>query len=217
MKSSQKPFLPLSFYCQVTFKLTQAQETVRYSPVDFVKRPVNWSDQGVCCNQCSDKSCEDFSTAEMEQLNRSSVRFCCKCETMNVDSFTFNSFELYTTNMFSPLSGKENTIDSLDSGILFSPLFTSSPSQPSRKNSQTSNRSKSTPSLNTDSGLNKNCSTKTLRHSLNLRLLTVNCCSVREHSAEFKVALDYAKLDIICGTESWLRSIIQAKNQQKMQ
>ena len=47
--------------------------------------------------------------------------------------------------MFSPLSGMENTIDSLDSGILlqFSPLFTSSPSQPSRKNSQTSNRSKS--------------------------------------------------------------------------
>ena len=39
----------------------------------------------------------------------------------------------------------------------------------------------------------------------NLRILNVNCRSVKENNAEFKAALEYIKPDIICGTESWLR------------
>ena len=39
----------------------------------------------------------------------------------------------------------------------------------------------------------------------NLRILNINCRSVKENNAEFKTALEYIKPDIICGTESWLR------------
>ena len=62
--------------------------------------PVTWSQEGVCCNNCSvwyHKSCEDLSSRNMSYLGRSSVIWhCCKCNSINVDSFTFNSFELNT-------------------------------------------------------------------------------------------------------------------------
>ena len=44
-----------------------------------------------------------------------------------------------------------------------------------------------------------------LPKKLNLRILNVNCRSVKENNSEFKAALQYIKPDIICGTESWLR------------
>ena len=49
----------------------------------------------------------------------------------------------------------------------------------------------------------------------NLRLLTVNCCSIRENKSEFMAALDYIKPDIMCGTESWLRGIKPGKDSDK--
>ena len=49
----------------------------------------------------------------------------------------------------------------------------------------------------------------------NLRLLTVNCCSIRENKSEFTAALDYIKPDIICGTESGLRGIKPGKDPDK--
>ena len=39
----------------------------------------------------------------------------------------------------------------------------------------------------------------------NLRIMNINCRSVKENKSEFKVAVDYIKPDIICGTESWLK------------
>ena len=39
----------------------------------------------------------------------------------------------------------------------------------------------------------------------NLRIMNINCRSVKENKSEFKVAVDYMKPDIICGTESWLK------------
>ena len=75
-------------------------------PSGYCECPVNWTDQGLCCDGYGiwhHKSCGDISTKEMEYLERSSVVWhCCKCD--SVDSFTFNSYELHTTNVFSPLS-----------------------------------------------------------------------------------------------------------------
>ena len=70
-----------------------------------------------------------ISSREMENLNRSSVIWhCCKCDSMNVDSFTYNSFELYTSNAFMPLSDLDITLDSANSSTSSNTLFTSSPS-----------------------------------------------------------------------------------------
>ena len=49
----------------------------------------------------------------------------------------------------------------------------------------------------------------------NLRLLTVNCCSISEHKSEFCASLEYTKPDLICGTESWLKGIKPGKEPSK--
>ena len=54
-----------------------------------------------------------------------------------------------------------------------------------------------------------------LPKQINLRLLKVNCCSIREHKAEFLVGLDYVKPDLICGTESWLKGVKPGKEPSK--
>ena len=45
----------------------------------------------------------------------------------------------------------------------------------------------------------------------NLRILNINCRSVKENNSEFKMAINYIKPDIICGTESWLKGIHPGK------
>lgn len=78
------------------------------NPCGLCERPVTWSCEGVCCDDCSiwhHRSCIELCTYDYELLQRSNVQWmCCKCESKNVDSFTYHSFELYTSNMFSPLS-----------------------------------------------------------------------------------------------------------------
>ncbi|WAR25054.1 hypothetical protein MAR_010758 [Mya arenaria] len=49
----------------------------------------------------------------------------------------------------------------------------------------------------------------------NLRLLTVNCCSIRTNRSEFNAALEYIKPDLICGTKSWLKGVKPGKDPDK--
>jgi len=132
------------------------------------------------------------------------VWHCYKCESIHVDSFTFNSHELTTSNFFLPLSQLDSTFDSVTSSC-FSPIHTSSPRPITSWHSI--NRAPSatkTPSTRSKSG-----------HGFppkqaNLRLLTVNCCSIRINRAEFHTALDYVKPDLVCGgTGSWLKGVKQ--------
>ena len=147
------------------------------------------------------------------------VWHCCKCDSVNVDSFTFNSYELYTTNFFSPLSGTDCSIDTLNSTAPFSPLHTSSPHRKKDFTKTTSISDQNSRNVNTNSMNEQNQTTETsnldLPNKSNLRLLTVNCCSIREHKSEFTAALDYVKPDLICGTESWLRGIQPGKEPSK--
>ena len=87
-------------------------------PCGYLNAQLLGSEQGVCCDECGvwhHKSCGDISAKSMEYLERSSVVWhCCKCNNVNVDSFTFNSHELYMTNFFTPLSGTEYSIDTLN-------------------------------------------------------------------------------------------------------
>ena len=189
-------------------------------PCGYCDCPVNWSDQGVCCDECGvwhHKSCGDISSKEMEYLERSSVVWhCCRCDSVNVDSFTFNSYELYTTNFCSPLSNTDSSIDTLNSTTPFSPLHTSSP-RSKKKSDSTSSKSHNGQSMETNSFADQTQNNKSdfLPNKTNLRLLTVNCCSVKEHKSEFIAALNYVKPDLICGTESWLRGVKPGKEPSK--
>ena len=185
--------------------------------------PVTWSQEGVCCNNCSvwyHKSCEDLSSRNMSYLGRSSVIWhCCKCDSINVDSFTFNSFELNTSNVFNPLLDIDASIDSVDSSC-FSPLQTSSP-QTSNRSRRASHHHSRPPSDTSHSVPGLAESAKSIpesdipKRSTNLRLLTVNCCGLRTNRSEFSAALDYIKPDLICGTKSWLRGVKPGKDPEK--
>ena len=173
--------------------------------------PVTWSQEGVCCNNCSvwyHKSCEDLSSRNMSYLGCSSVIWhCCKCDSINVDSFTFNSFELFTSNIFTPLTDLDTTFKSVASSS-FSQLHTSSPQTAwtnPRHRRQTSTNSSISSSRET--GRSSKTQAEFPMKSTNLRLLTVNCCGIHTNKAEFAAALDYTKPDLVCGTESWLRGI----------
>ena len=146
----------------------------------------------------------------MSYLGRSNVVWhCCKCQSLNVDNFTYNSYELCTTNMFQPLSELDSSIGSVHSNLTFSPLHTSSP----RRASASDRTHKSSVS---NSEIRKDQSDHIeLPKFSNLRLLTVNCCSIGENKTEFIAALDYIKPDLICGTESWLRGIKPGKDPDK--
>ena len=232
--------------------------------------PVNWTQEGVCCNNCSvwyHKSCDDLSSRNMSYIGRSSVIWhCCKCNSINVDSFTFNSFELSTSNVYNPLMHLDSTIDSITSSC-FSPLHASSPhsydTKKTEHHSELPTSNVYNPLIHLDSTIDSITSscfsplhasspysydTKKTKHhstrsqhvnrtplrissktdnstststdqipikSANIRLLTVNCCSVMRNRSEFTAALEYIKPDLICGTESWLRGIKPGKDPER--
>ena len=156
------------------------------------------------------KSCVQISSRNISYYGCSSVVWhCCKCESINVDRFTINSHKLTTSNFFLPLSQLDSTFDSVTAPC-FSPIHTSSPRPITSRHS--SNRAPSatkTPSTRSKS-----------EHGFppkqaNLRLLTVYCCSIRTNMAEFHMALDYAKPDLVCGTESWLKGVKSKKDPEK--
>lgn len=127
---------------------------------------------------------------------------------MNVDSFTYRSFELYTTNMFLPLSHIDDTMESIKSTCTFSPLHTSSPRNKSNNNSKEARNLSNPiirPSIRNGSKRDNSNSTTNIfsfPNKLNLRIMTMNCRSIRDKKSEFTAIVNYAKPDIIIGTES---------------
>ena len=186
-------------------------------PCGLCQAPVTWCQQGMCCDTCDiwyHKSCEGLNSAEMEHLETNSVSWhCFKCNSLNIENFTFHNFIFHTSNVFDPLSFIDSTIDSVWNDP-FSPLHTSSPAQkPSAVSRNSVSKSIASSASNRKSGTTSSvtsglCSKK----NGNLRTLTVNCQSVRSNNTEFKAALTYTKPDIICGTESWLHGIRPGKD-----
>ena len=186
-------------------------------PCGICEQEVTWQCRGICCDSCDiwfHNTCCNVNSFEYLLLNRSNTQWKCpRCDSINVDSFTFNSFELSCYNSFSPLAHADarSSIDSLSSNP-FSPKHTSSPQQRPRRNSSTNSQNtrhrhshprhsqKSTSSTSTDDS-----SVFSLPKKSNLRTLNVNCQSLSGKSGEFQAALQYIKPDIVFGTESWLR------------
>ena len=198
-------------------------KAVSIYPCGYCEKPVNWSHLAVCCDNCSiwyHKSCENLDTEDMSRLGHESVAWhCYKCGNINIDSFTFNSFQLRTSNEYYPLSEDASSIGiaSFSSENPPSPIFISSPKQHGGADSKRPS-SGSVRSHHSTSGSQSSQQTSSTSSNLrtekksNLRVLTVNCCSIRKNKSEFAAAVDYIKPDIICGTESWLSGIKPGMN-----
>ena len=196
-------------------------------PCGVCEDPVTWNCRGVACDNCSvwyHGSCMELCTNDFALLDKSNIQWLChKCESINVDTFTFRSYSLNCSNYYAPIQDPNVTIDSIASSNVFSPLKTSSPTCDNR-----------VPSRNTRSSSNDQAATaneqsykyptnqKTKARKLNssslynlpgknhLRILTINCQRITNKKAELETALNYIKPDIVCGTESWLNQNIKS-------
>ena len=150
---------------------------------------------------------------------------CCKCDSLNVSSFTYHSYEIDNVSYYEPLTTTESFQDSFMSQ--FSPLKTSSPKVTQNRNSVSEDIPRYTQRNNSDSSKtysrisnnsNKKNESSPFLHippKRNLRILTVNCRSIRDKTSEFKATLNYTKPDIVIGTESWLKGIKPGQNPSK--
>ena len=106
-------------------------------PCGLCEQPVTWEHvDGLCCDGCDiwhHRSCIELCSADYDLLSKHShiQWLCCKCESINLSSFTFHSFELSTSNMYQTLPNIDSSVDSLSSDAVFSPLYTSSPAKKS--------------------------------------------------------------------------------------
>ncbi|KAL3876600.1 hypothetical protein ACJMK2_034425 [Sinanodonta woodiana] len=146
-------------------------------PCGLCEIPVTWNCQGVCCDACNiwhHKSCIELCTQDYELLNRPNVQWlCCKCESINVNTFTFRSYEIESSNIYDAITNLDLTLDSIK--YAFSPLRTS----PKSNISISSNTN-----LETQSSKNLKSRTDSNPYDVppkkNLRIMTVNCRSIKE-------------------------------------
>ncbi|CAC5395645.1 unnamed protein product [Mytilus coruscus] len=74
-------------------------------------------------------------------------------------------------------------------------------SSPKGNNSMNNN----TPKSNTSKNRTNSSNVFNIPKKQNLRILTLNCRSIKDKTSEFSAAVNYIKPDIICGTEYWLK------------
>ena len=180
-------------------------------PCGLCETPVTWTCEGVCCECCNiwhHNSCIELCTEDYELLQKSNVQWiCCKCESINVTSFTYHTYELDSSNYYEPLTYPESIMDSFTSTTAFNPIKTSSPK--SHQNLS------GIPSRHSSTNETTGPAMYNISNKKNLRILTVNCRSIRDKNVEFHVTLNYTKPDIVLGTESWLKGIKPGKNATK--
>ena len=184
-------------------------------PCGLCDRNVSATDCVACdgCDVWYHRSCMEIGTADWSLLQHKSVQWIChKCDSINCNSFTFHSYCIDSQNYYQPLS--DISVDPLESPTHFRPLQTSSPRNTSNPlienstNSKIENSKHAYPLLgqpNKQNSTSSNNSSKAPKKK-NLRVLTVNCQSVRSKRADFIALINYHKPDIVCGTESWFTS-----------
>ena len=191
-------------------------------PCGICEQEVTWNCKGICCDSCDiwfHHSCCGINSYEYLLIGRQNTQWKCpRCDSINVDSFTYNSFELSCYNTYSPLAYAENrsVVDSLSSEP-FSPKHTSSPqpntqcSSPTNRNNTRHRSSRSRHSSANHTSHSNDSSVFSLPKKSNLRILNVNCQKLIGKHGELEAALQYIKPDIVFGTESWLHGIKPGK------
>ena len=182
-------------------------------PCGLCNRNVSATDC-VACDECDvwyHRSCMEIGTIDWSLLQHKSVQWIChKCDSINCNTFTFHSYSVDNQNYYEPLS--DISIDPLESPTHFRPIQTSSPKNTSDLLIENGINSKVDSSkhaallsgqTNKQISTNLNISTKAPKNKKNLRVLTVNCQSVRAKRADLIALINYYKPDILCGTESW--------------
>ncbi len=138
-----------------------------------------------------------MSAADLENLSKDNVIWLwCKCDSQNMASFTYHSFEL--SNPYDPL--RNQSVLDISSPMLetFCPQRRSSPAS----QSSTTPIPRQPIELTTDSDPSMNASVYGLPSvTKNLRTLVVNCNSIQGKTSDFQTAVSYIKPDIILGSE----------------
>ena len=206
-------------------------------PCGYCEKPVTWENEAVCCDgdNCNiwhHKSCIEQCSGDENLLHRNNVQWlCAKCDTINVDSFSFHSYYLdITHNFYAPIQDSNVTLESFSSPVTksdrkqFSPLKSSTPNRMSSRNKSTLSTSKSSVSSSTSSphysnGHHSQSSADdssppfpVKQDRSNLRILSLNCRGIRGKVSEFTSLVDYTKPDIVCGVESLLHGIKPGTN-----
>ena len=98
-------------------------------PCGCCELPVTWDHQrAVCCDNCKlwyHSECIELSSSKINVQQFSNISsICCHCESLNVDSFTYHSYEFELSNRISVLSDLSSVL-SVDS--CFCPKACSTP------------------------------------------------------------------------------------------
>ena len=190
-------------------KLNPGPRQASIFPCGMCEIPVTLSNEGACCDCCSmwhHKSCIELCTTDYELLQRSNVQWMCwNCDSLNVSSFTYHLHKIENISYYEPLNTTESFLDSLTSQ--FSTLKTSSP-----KSAQNNSKSHRKEPNSTNKSRSESKSIPNLPPKRNLRILTVNCRSIKDKTSELKAFINYTKPDIVIRTESWLKGVKPGKN-----
>ncbi len=159
---------------------------------------VSWSHKGVLCENC-DKwfhwECQGGTSTMYEILTHEPSHIGWTCPQCGIPNFSSALFDLHSssiddTNIFSVLAPAEEP--PLDVDPLSTCSFTSSLSSPGP------------PQAASSPITNKKTAEKTKRLNVPLRVVLVNCQSIKNKKSAFHAMIDSVKPDVIIGTESWL-------------
>ena len=190
-------------------------------PCGYCEKPVTWENEAVCCDNCSlwhHKTCTSMCSEAFSQLDGTNVQWhCCKCDSINANSFTYHSYNsdhCYTPNQSCDItSGSLSSPNSSNNktSTFQSPLKSSTPKRSQQNVSSVTSMTSTSDSHTsaTNDSLNFTLPTKM---SQNLRILHLNCRGLQQKTSEFKALIEYTKPDIVCGTESFLRGVKPGKD-----
>ena len=178
-------------------------------PCGFCDLHVSWSQRAVACDECNvwyHKSCMSMISEEYASLEaHSSCSWCCmKCNSLNVDSFTFHAYEVHTNNSFEPLASIPGDDSVFLSPSAFAPTTHSSPTGTRMVPAVGSVISSKASGNSTET--NKGVPTK----GNNVRVIVANCNGVRGKKAELENLTEYVNPDILILTETKIDSDIKS-------
>ena len=161
-------------------------------PCGTCGKAVTWKQKAICCDSCDiwfHVQCENVRSQIYECMQNSNTTWeCIQCGMPNFSTTLFDLTKLdNNNNPYSVLSDVPDHLNVSNTSSIGSPLLTSSPSRTTTSQEKPKYQHKP-----------KKVSFKPLR------ILNVNCQSIKNKIPEFHTLVDSVKPDIIFGTESWL-------------
>ncbi len=167
-------------------------------PCGSCGKAVTWKHKAICCDSCDiwyHIQCENMRSVIYDCMQNSNTSWeCIRCGMPNFSTTLFDLTKLDSNNNpYSVLSDSSLNLDPFNesnNSSIGSPLYTSSPSKATFQTKPKYQHKSKTPSIKP------------------LRILNLNCQSIKNKISEFHTLIDSVKPDIIFGTESWLNSDI---------